>query len=195
MALQGLCAGSSCGGTLTYKWSLFKETNNTSNDNQWVEVFEIQELISTKLSSTTLVTYPGVLTTNIRYKFVLTAKRQGGHPGYSEHQVTTNRPPAGGKCSVSPLSGVILTTEFTFTCTDWQDADLPLQYEFVYFTNNNLRNVVYKGVKSSKETTLPAGEESENFTIDFRVRIADLFGAFSEVITPIQVRKTSNCAV
>ena len=127
MALQGICAGASCGGTLTYKWSLFKHTNNTSNETQWVEISAIQELISTRLSSTTLVTYPGVLMPNVQYKFVLIAKRQGGHPGYSEYQVTTNSPPTGGTCSVSPSSGVTLTTEFTFTCTDWQDADFPLQ--------------------------------------------------------------------
>ena len=159
---------------------------------QWVEVLAIQELISTRLSSTTLVTYPGVLAPNVRYKFILTAKRQGGYPGYSEYQVTTNSPPAGGTCNVNPLSGVTLATEFTFTCSGWQDADLPLQYEFVYVTNNNLLNVVYKGVQTSKETKLPAGERTNNFTIDFRVRVADMFGAFTEVRTPVQVRKTMN---
>lgn len=192
IALQGICEGTSCKGTLTYIWSIFKGTNNTSNETQWVEVSEIQELISTRLSSTTLVTYPRVLTPNARYKFVLTAKRQGGHLGYSEYQLTTNSPPAGGTCSVNLPSGVTLTTEFTFTCTDWQDTDLPLQYEFVYFTDNNLLNVVYKGVQSSKETKLPAGEKTNNFTIDFRVRVADMFGAFTEVMTPVQVRKTNS---
>ena len=148
----------------------------------------MQQLISTRLSSTTLVTYPRILAPGVLYKFVLTAKRQGGHPGYSEYQVTTNSPPDEGTFDVSPPSGVTLTTEFTFTCTDWQDSDLPLHYKFIYFTNNDLLNVVYQGVKTSKQTNLPAGYEANNFTIDFRVRVTDKFGAFTEVKIPVQVQ-------
>ena len=188
MALQGICAGASCVGTLIYKWSVLKDTNNTSNHTQWTEMLEVQDLISTRMSSKSLVTKPAVLTPNARYKFILTAQRQGGYPGYSEYHVTTNSPPAGGTCNVSPSSGVTLTTEFTFTCSNWQDPDLSLQYEFIYQTNNNLLNVVYKGVKTSVTTILPAGEKANNFTIDFRVRVADSFGAFTEVRTPVQVR-------
>ena len=188
IALQGICAGASCGGTLSYKWSLFQDISNTSNKIHWVEVPEVQQLISTRLSSTTLVTYPRILAPGVLYKFVLSVKRYGGHPGYSEYQVTTNRPPVEGTCNVSPVSGVTLTTEFTFSCTDWQDSDLPLQYEFIYFTNNDLLNVVYQGVQTSKQTNLPAGYEANNFTIDFRVRVTDKFGAFTEVKIPVQVQ-------
>ena len=188
IALKGTCAGASCEGTLTYKWSLFQDMSNTSNTTQWVEVPEMQQLISTRLSSKALVTYPRILAPGVVYKFVLTAQRQGGHQGYSEYQVTTNSPPVEGTCSVSPAFGVTLTTEFTFACTDWQDPDLPLQYEFIYFTDNELQNVVYQGVQTSKQTNLPAGYEANNFTIDFRVRVTDMHGAFTEVNIPVQVQ-------
>ena len=182
--------GLSCGGSLNYKWSLFQDTSNTSDKSQWVEVSEIQQLIRTRLSSTTLVTYPRILAPDVRYKFVLSAQRQGGYPGYSEYQVTTNSPPVNGTCDVSPVSGVTLTTEFTFMCTDWQDPDLPLQYEYIYFTNNDLLNVAYQGVQRNKKMDLPAGEKENNFTIDFRVRVVDMFGEFTEVTIPVQVGKT-----
>ena len=188
MALQGICAGASCGGTLIYKWSVFKDTNNTSNHTQWTEMLEVQHSISTRMSSKSLVLKPAVLTPNAQYKFILTAQRQGGYPGYSEHHVITNSPPAGGTYSVSPSSGVTLTTEFNFTCSNWQDPDLPLQHEFIYLTSNNLLNVVYKGAKTSVTTKLPAGENKYNFTVEFRVRVADMFGAFTEVRIPVQVR-------
>ena len=124
---------------------------------------------------------------------MLTAQRQGGQLGYSEYQVNTNSPPVEGTCDVSPPSGVTLTTKFTFTCTDWQDPDPdpdpdPLQYEFIYFTNNDLLNVVYQGVQTRKQTNLPAGHEANNFTIDFRVRVTDMLGAFIEVKIPVQVQ-------
>ena len=75
-------------------------------------------------------------------------------------------------------------------CTDWQDPDLPLQYEYIYFTNNDLLNVVYQGVQRNKKMDLPAGEKENNFTIDFRVRVVDMFGEFTEVTIPVQVGKT-----
>ena len=161
------------------------------NQSHWIKDPKLQDKIRTRLTSPRLVTLPGVLEPNVRYKFVLTAKRRGGHPGYSEYQATTNSPPAGGRCEARPLSGITLETTFTFTCSAWKDPDRPLRYEFIYFTtDDDALNVVYKGVKSSQETKLPAGEKTNNFTIDFRVRVADMFGVFIEVKTPVQVQIT-----
>ena len=157
------------------------------NQSDWIQVGELKNKLRTRLTSPRLVTHPGVLEPNKLYKFVLTAKRRRGHPGYSEYQVTTNIPPTKGKCQASPLSGTTLETTFTFTCSGWKDPDRPLQYEFIYVTDDDVVNVVYKGMKSSKKTKLPAGEKTNNFTIDFRVRVGDMFGAFAEVRIPVQV--------
>ena len=188
MALHGRCTSASCRDNLIFKWTVLKDLNNSSNSSQWTEISEIQELISTRVSSKSLVTKPGVLAPDTRFKFILTAQRPGGYRGYSEYHVTSNSSPVGGVCCVSPTSGVTLITEFTFTCINWQDPDLQLQYEFVYFTNKNLLNVAYKGVKTSVTTKLPAGESKNNFTIDFRVRVINIMGVFTEVRTPVQVR-------
>ena len=187
MALQGMCTGASCHGNLIFKWTVLKDLNNSSNSSQWTQISEIRELISTRVSSKSLVTKPGVLTPNTRYRFILSAQRPGGYRGYSEYHATSNSPPVGGVCTVSQTQGVTLITEFTFTCTNWQDPDLQLQYEFIYFTNNNLLNVAYKGVKTSVTTKLPSGERKNNFSIDFRVRVTDILGAYTEVRTPVQV--------
>ena len=190
MALQGMCTGASCHGNIIFKWTVLKDLNNSSNSSQWNEVSETQELMSTRVSSKSLVTRPGVLTPDTRYKFILTAQQPGGYRGYSEYHVTSNSPPFGGVCNVSQISGVALITEFTFACDNWQDPDLQLQYEFIYFTDNNLLNMAYKGVKTSLTTKLPAGEEKNNFTIDFRVRLTNMMGVSTEVRTPVQVRNT-----
>ena len=188
MALQGMCTGDSCHGNLIFKWIVLKDLNNSSKSSQWTEVLEIQELISTRVSSKSLVTRREVLTPDTRYKFILTAQGPGGNRGYSEYHVTSHSPPVGGVCSVSPTSGVALITEFTFACDSWQDPDLQLQFEYIYLTDNNLLNVAYKGVKTSLTIKLPAGEKKSNFTIDFRVRVADVLGVYTEVKTPVQVR-------
>ena len=188
MALEGICTDVSCHGTLVYKWTVFKDIDNSSNNTRWTEVLEILELITTRVSSKSFVTRPGKLTPDTRYKFVLTAKRPGGYRGYSEYHVTSNSPPVGGVCNASQITGVTLITEFTFACNSWQDPDLQLQYEFIYLTDGNLLNVAYKGVKTSLTTKLPAGERKNNFTIDFRVRVTNMLGAYTEVRTPVQVR-------
>lgn len=187
MALQGMCTGALCHGNLIFEWTVLKDLNNSSISSQWTEISQIQELISTRVSSKSLVTRPGVLTPDTRYKFVLTAQRPGGYHGFSEYHVISNSPPVGGVCNVSPTSGVTLITEFTFACNNWQDPDLQLQYEFIYLIDDNIFNVAYKGVKKSLTTKLPAGGRKNNFTIDFRVRVADILGAYTEVRTPVQV--------
>lgn len=190
LALEKLCKGSTCSKRLEYRWSLFElRSNKLSSEGGWHRVITLQDKLRTRPSSPRIVTRPGVLEPNTKYKFVLTAQRLGGFPGYSEYQVTTNIPPAGGICQVSPESGFTLVTEYTFTCVNWTDTDVPLLYEYIYFTKNYDLNVVYKGHKQSKLTKLPAGEKASNFTIDFRVRVADMYGAFTEVKIPVQVRK------
>ena len=88
---------------------------------------------------------------------------------------------------MTPLSGRTLETTFTFACNGWEDPDLPLPYSFIYFTGDGFPTVLYKGMESSKKTKLPVGHKIKKFTIDFRVRVADMFVAYTEVITPVQV--------
>ena len=185
LALERLCHELDCRRGLSYQWTLFEAS--VANESKWIQVSDLQEKIRTRLNSPRVVTNPGVLKSNMSYKFVLTAKRRGGHVGYSEYQFATYNSPTEGKCDVTPLSGRTLETTFTFACSGWEDPDRPLQYSFIYFTDDDFPNVVHKGMESRKKTKLPAGKKINNFTIDFRVRVADMFGAFTEVKTPVQV--------
>ena len=189
LALKRLCEELDCGRGLSYQWTLFE--TGVANESRWIQVSDLREKIRTRLTSPRVVTNPGVLKSNMIYKFVLTAKRRGGHAGYSEYQFATYSSPTEGKCDVTPLSGRTLETTFTFACSGWEDPDRPLQYSFIYFTDDDFPNLVHKGMERSKETKLPAGKKINNFTIDFRVRVADMFGAFTEVKTPVQVRNGS----
>ena len=185
LALERLCQEPDCGRGLSYQWTLFEAS--VANESKWIQVSDLQEKIRTQLTSPRVVTNPGVLKSNMIYKFVLTAKRREGHAGYSEYQFATHSSPTEGKCDVTPLSGRTLETTFTFACSGWVYPDRPLQYSFIYFIDDVFPNVVYKGMERSIKTTLPAGQQIKNFTIDFRVRVADMFGAFTEVRTPVQV--------
>ena len=185
LALERLCEKVDCERGLSYQWSLFE--TGVANESKWIQMSYLQEKLRTRLTSPRIVTKPGVLRFNKIYKLVLTAKRRGGHTGYSEYQFATYDSPTEGKCDVTPMSGRTLETTFIFACSGWEDPDRPLHYSFIYFTDGDFPNVVYKGMESSKKTKLPAGKKINNFTIDFRVRVADMFGAFTEVRTPVQV--------
>ena len=185
LALERFCEELDCGRDLSYQWTLFEAV--VANESKWIRVGDLQEKIRTRLTSPRVVTNSGVLKSNMIYKFMLTAKRRGGHAAYSEYQFATHSSPTEGKCDVTPLSGRTLETTFTFACSGWEDPDRPLQYSFIYLIDDVFPNVVYKGMERSMKTTLPAGQQINNFTIDFRVRVADMFGAFTEVETPVQV--------
>ena len=185
LALERFCEKVDCGRGLSYQWTLFEA--GVANESEWIQVSDLQGKIRTRLTSPRIVTNPRVLKPNKLYKFVLTAQRHGGRAGYSEYQFATYSSPTEGKCNVTPLSGRTLETTFTFACSGWEDPDRPLKYSFIYFTDDDFLNVVHIGMESSKKTKLPAGKKINNFTIDFRVRVADMFGAFTEVKTPVQV--------
>ena len=188
IALLSTCSGSPCGGLLSYDWSLFQLIGkDQSNNTHWIRVPKLQGLLRTRMTSPRLVTKRQILSPGAVYKFSLRAKRHGAHPGLSEYEVIINTPPVGGICNVSPRSGTSLKTEFRIICSGWVDAEVPLQYEFIYFATEEFPSVVYVGQRGRLVTHLPAGEAIKNFTVDFRVRVHDVMGAFTEIKTPTQV--------
>ena len=96
-----------------------------------------------------------------------------------------------GTCAISPLSGIALSTNFTFTCERWSDPDSPLIYEFSY--GNNESEVLFYYRKLASGTTisytdwLSAGEESNNYAHIVTIRIKDLFGSSSKEEFLVQV--------
>ena len=96
-----------------------------------------------------------------------------------------------GTCTVSPLSGIALSTNFTFTCEGWSDPDSPLTYEFSY--GNNESEVLFYYRKLASGTTisytdwLSAGEESNHYTHTVTVKIKDIFGSSSKKEFSVQV--------
>lgn len=53
-----------------------------------------------------------------------------GANGVSFLDFELNTAPEGGSCTVSPLTGVSMQTLFTISCTDWNDVDGVLTYQF-----------------------------------------------------------------
>lgn len=73
--------------------------------------------------------------------------------------VTTNGAPLPGVFTVSPSTGVELSTLFTFTAVQWSDPDLPLTYQFSYAVPGGASSFALGSAteKSYTESSLPAG--------------------------------------
>ena len=85
-------------------------------------------------------------------------------------------------------SGKALETKFQLLCTDIDDIDKPLQYNWDYIPGNktdtpeNYKQATFpkQGLGLSEEFQLPAGNPDRGNKVKVRVTVSDLFGAAME---------------
>jgi hypothetical protein len=92
-------------------------------------VLDLVPISSTPLTNQILVMAPNALAVGTSYRFRLEAS-DGRGTGAAEVDVTVNTPPSSGSVSISPSSGMAISTEFTITASSWVDDDIPLTYAF-----------------------------------------------------------------
>lgn len=91
-----------------------------------------------------------------------------------------------GTCEIYPKIGYALNTSFRINCSDWMDPDQPLTYEFAY-VNYYQDNVFFMSHEpTSSSVLLPMGHESNNFTLEMRLKIIDRLGAAT--VRPITIQ-------
>jgi hypothetical protein len=71
--------------------------------------------------------------------------------------VVVNKAPTSGKCISSPLTGLAYNTSFTLQCSGWEDADLPLKYEYKAKHNGANINLLAAEGSNKCETMLGPG--------------------------------------
>jgi hypothetical protein len=100
----------------------------------------------------------------------------------SSIMVTTNVPPFGGVYTVSPLSGIELTTLFQYSASQWSDWDLPITYLFGFMNSNlNLLSTLQsRSVLPYAASVLPGGLIVNNFDVSTVVRVFDNLQAYEQ---------------
>jgi hypothetical protein len=83
--------------------------------------------------SVSLVLAPNALPTMSTVQFALSCGS-----AVASVMVITNGPPQGGSFSVSPTTGVALSTNFYMTASSWVDDDTPLTYQFLVTSGGSL---------------------------------------------------------
>ncbi|XP_068717180.1 polycystin-1-like protein 2 [Montipora capricornis] len=172
LALQTSCAGCACE-TARYKWLLI------SLDPLGNETSEVltPDMTLTGLNLPGIIIKENELAGNLTYRLKVFATQDVGPEGIAAYQFTMNAPPVGGNCTFKPLRGRALNTSFDFQCSDWQDRDKPLTYQFAYKTGRGLYTVVSFGHVAQARTVLPQGRKNEDFVIEFNITIKDSLSA------------------
>ncbi|XP_030390199.1 polycystin-1-like isoform X4 [Gopherus evgoodei] len=177
VTLAGQCQ--SCDNRTMYKWTA------QSSDGQNLTLNHVTT--STGDSNRDLVIRQGVLRDGVNYSFTLSASQPGGElQGGSSITLTPNNPPRGGICTLTPEHNLyLLETLVSYQCTGWVDEDSsPVQLIYTLIAEQcspNSRHCqhfcLYRGIKSSFSTFLPAATGSSRTTVNILVELEDSQGA------------------
>lgn len=123
------------------------------------------------------------------FLFQLSIITTTGHTATAAISISTNSPPLPGEYSVSPLTGMMATTKFTFTATKFEDSDLPVTYEFAYIQSATEVYLVHRSrlQRSFAESVLPAGRHDEGDYLSTRLQVFDNLDAKYVTFKSVQV--------
>jgi hypothetical protein len=149
---------------------------------------------ATPVTSASMVIRAGALSVGARYVFQLTATDSVGAVGSANASVLVSSPARSGSVSVSPATGVALSTPFTLTAAGWSaDAEeLPLTYAADYFIDGSSAPAVSLtggAFQTSPAITvqLPAGLQAAGNIITLRLTVRSTFGATVSANTSVVV--------
>ena len=95
--------------------------------------------------------------------------------------VKTNGAPYGGSYVADPSSeGIELSTTFLLSASMWMDEDLPLTYQFGFYSGSSSGQELVIRSKSELNyatTTLPAGLESNGYALNVTLKVYDSYSA------------------
>jgi hypothetical protein len=101
-----------------------------------------------------------------------------GLTSYSSIIISTNGSPLPGRFDISPLEGYELNTRFAFTASSWSDENLPLSYQFSYYSPKSNQLVLKaKSELAYGNMVIPAGLPSNGYEISCGLHVFDSLNA------------------
>lgn len=188
LALMGTCKGDACADGIQYEWEVYKVKGETAEGKIiWELDEEVMTAVEQYRKELVFVIKKFILTPGKLYRFTLIGGVEGGAKGLTQRNGLTNTPPKNGDCFAEQEEGEAMETLFTFTCEGWEDEDVPLRYEFVYFNDQGAESLFFFGISNVAQGKLPIGDEKNNFTTRMEVRIIDVFDATAKVTLYLKV--------
>ena len=174
------CTNSQCNGSV-YEWRL-KRFDDSSG--KWEGIPILPHMTSTAVNATNMIIKKNSLQSKSNYSLTLVVTSPDGTEGFAVLDFETAGAPHSGYCTPSVTEGVVLETEFTFKCFDWQDTS-PLTYEFQL----GEEPISYGSSPKSASTVLPAGAPEDDYKLQINVVVKNAVGVSVVVNLFIKVTK------
>ena len=126
---------------------------------------------------TAIVVKPGALEADSTYTFTINVTGSDGGTTIMSKNVVVAGPPQGGTCTVIPLFGIALETEFTISCSGWQDENLPLKY--AYYSQTTGAVIQTQSTNSYYNNVLQAGDSNNENQLQIVATIVNQLSASS----------------
>merc|ERR1712070_234116 len=97
--------------------------------------------------------------------------------------------PQGGACTVAPVKGEQMVTEFTLSSSGWIEEDLPLQYEYSWRTAASKDSTSWTLVRAMNNKVDAKTVLGTLGNLTMRARVADSLGSTGEVTTAVTVER------
>lgn len=188
MAFEGICVGEVCRQTTPLlKWLLYRKRDGsvikevqTSHQGDSLEVEE-HALDEGEVYELKLLGY----FSNDTKKVTKT-----------RYVIVTNESPSGGNCTVDKEEGIVLATNFTFTCFGWKDKDTGLIYQFGYTTSSGAYEIIQEGRQNVLTTDkLPVGNAEKDHVVQVDIYIKDQWGGYAMKSVTVKVLASFLCGL
>jgi hypothetical protein len=176
----------------TVSWSISDPTIDLASISLVPTVTKLSDVSSSTTSLFNLVLSANSLPERSTFTFKLICEVLGGVSSFAAITVRINGPPFVGVLTSNPTQGTMLNTSFQLVASRFEDDDIPLTYEFGYYssgTNGAIMVLQSKSLKSHVSSTLPAGPKSNGFVVVVLVRVFDSLSANTSATTMVVVER------
>lgn len=174
------CTNFPCNSSV-YEWRLKRFDDDSG---KWESIPILPDMTSTAVNATNMIIKKNSLQSKSKYSLKLVVTSLDGTEGFAVLDFETSGAPHSGYCTSSVTEGVVLETEFTFKCFDWQDTN-PLTYEFQL----GEEPISYGRSPKSATTVLPAGAPEDDYKLQINVVVKNAVGVAVVVNLFVKVTK------
>lgn len=171
MVFEGTCNGEACKQAKTkFRWSLHRRRDDGTL--QSVDIRENEDLALLEINGKKLAE-------GAEYILELHGNLTEKIKSAQTHSFITNESPSGGNCTVDKSEGIVLTTNFTFSCSGWLDKDKNLIYQFGYTSSNGAYEILQESSQRFLRTNkLPLGDSKKENIVQVDIYVKDNWGGF-----------------
>ncbi|XP_038066717.1 sperm receptor for egg jelly-like [Patiria miniata] len=160
---------------------------------------EWEEFSRTPPDRANFVIDPGFFQESTTYLLKLIGSRNPdfSNAGSVSEEADVNNRPHNGTCSIAPLEGEALTTDFSISCEGWMDVpeDLPLSYTFKVDNGgaSSIRTIhASTRPELDRPTKLNQGLPENDYVVRITIDVTDRLGCFKTVDLQVKVLPPDN---